>query len=97
MCGIAGFLGAPGARGENALRDLAEGAAAQLALRGPDDEGIWLEPTAGIALVFRRLAIIDLGQEGHQPMASACDRYRMVFNGEVYNYLDLRAGIEAAG
>ena len=97
MCGIAGFLGSPGARGENALRDLAEGAAAQLALRGPDDEGIWLEPAAGIALVFRRLAIIDLSQEGHQPMASACDRYRMVFNGEIYNYLDLRAELEAAG
>ena len=97
MCGIAGFLSAPGAYGENALRDLAQGAAAQLARRGPDDEGIWLEPTAGIALVFRRLAIIDLSQEGHQPMTSACGRYHMVYNGEVYNYLDLRADLEAAG
>ena len=97
MCGIAGFLGLPGALGENALRDLAQGAAARLALRGPDDEGIWLDAEAGVALVFRRLAIIDLSQEGHQPMTSACGRYVMVYNGEIYNYLELRADLESAG
>ncbi len=97
MCGIAGFLCPPGAMGENALRDLAQGAAAQLARRGPDDEGLLVEPESGIALVFRRLAIIDLSQAGHQPMASACGRYVMVYNGEIYNYRDLRADLEAAG
>ena len=97
MCGIAGFLGPPGALGENALHDLAQGAATQLVRRGPDDEGIWLEPAAGIALVFRRLAIIDLSQEGRQPMLSACGRYVMVYNGEIYNYLELREDLEAAG
>lgn len=75
--------------------------AAALAHRGPDDEGIWASPPAEgdppITLVHRRLAIQDLSPAGHQPMASACGRYVVVFNGEIYNQLELRAELEALG
>ena len=97
MCGIAGYLAPPMLMGENALTDLAQATAAALAHRGPDDEGIWLDAEAGAALVFRRLAIIDLSARGHQPMISASGRYVMVYNGEIYNYLDLRRDLEATG
>jgi asparagine synthase (glutamine-hydrolysing) len=65
--------------------------------RGPDDEGAWVDEAAGIALGFRRLAIVDLSLEGRQPMASACGRYVIAFNGEIYNYRDLRRELEGVG
>jgi asparagine synthase (glutamine-hydrolysing) len=65
--------------------------------RGPDDEGLWLDEAAGVALGHRRLAIVDLSAAGHQPMASSSGRWMMVFNGEVYNHHDLRAALDAAG
>lgn len=68
-----------------------------LAHRGPDARGTWADETAGIGLGFRRLAILDLSPAGHQPMASADDRYVVVYNGEIYNYQDLRAELEGAG
>ena len=97
MCGIAGFVNPPGAFAADALEALAVRAASSLAHRGPDDQGTWCDAEAGVALAFRRLAIIDLSQQGHQPMASACGRYVMVFNGEIYNYQDLRRRLTAAG
>ena len=97
MCGIAGFVNPPGAFGEDGLRALAERAATSLAHRGPDDEGTWTDPQAGVALAFRRLAIIDLSQQGHQPMHSDCGRYVMVYNGEIYNYRELRTPLAEAG
>ncbi len=97
MCGIAGFVTPPGTFREDGLRDLAERAAASLAHRGPDDEGTWTEPETGVALAFRRLAIIDLSQQGHQPMRSACGRYVLVYNGEIYNYQELRVSLTEAG
>ncbi len=66
-------------------------------LRGPDDEGAWADATAGIALGHRRLAILDLSPEGRQPMFSATGRFAIVFNGEIYNYLDVREALEAEG
>lgn len=61
-----------------------------LAHRGPDDEGVWSEPAHGLALVQRRLAIIDLSPAGRQPMVSRCGRYVIVFNGECYNFEEVR-------
>jgi asparagine synthase (glutamine-hydrolysing) len=65
--------------------------------RGPDDEGIWCDPETGIAMGLRRLAIIDLSPSGHQPMRSASGRHVLVFNGELYNFRELRKRLEADG
>jgi asparagine synthase (glutamine-hydrolysing) len=62
--------------------------------RGPDDAGVWLDESAGIALGHRRLSILDLSSEGHQPMVSACGRYVIAFNGEIYNYRDIRRELD---
>ena len=67
---------------------------ARLAHRGPDDEGLWCDAAAGVALGFRRLSIIDLSSAGHQPMVSAGGRYRIVFKGEVYNFAAIREELE---
>jgi asparagine synthase (glutamine-hydrolysing) len=81
----------------DALETIAESMSAPIAHRGPDDKGSWTEPSAGIAFGFRRLAIIDLTVQGHQPMTSASGRFTLVFNGEVYNYEQLRRPLEAEG
>lgn len=96
MCGIVGFL-VPASSGEAALAALAEKMSACLAHRGPDDSGVWVDEMAGLALGFRRLSILDLSPAGHQPMVSHCGRYVITFNGEIYNYLDIRAELEAFG
>ncbi|HSW29268.1 MAG TPA: asparagine synthase (glutamine-hydrolyzing) [Longimicrobiales bacterium] len=82
MCGIAGIVG-PGAS-----ESRARGMARVQAHRGPDDEGVWTGP--GVALSHRRLSILDLSSHGHEPMVSADGRHVLTFNGEVYNYLELR-------
>lgn len=66
-----------------------------IAHRGPDGEGHWIEGNVGLG--HRRLAIIDLSPAGHQPIASVSQRYVMVYNGEVYNYRELRVELEALG
>lgn len=68
-----------------------------LAHRGPDDSGMWMEPEAGVVLGHRRLSVIDLSPEGHQPMESSCGRYVIVFNGEIYNFQGLRDKLESQG
>jgi asparagine synthase (glutamine-hydrolysing) len=68
-----------------------------IAHRGPDDRGVWADAGAGIALGFRRLAILDLSPQGHQPMWSPSRRFVAVFNGEVYNFEDLRHELEGHG
>jgi asparagine synthase (glutamine-hydrolysing) len=68
-----------------------------LAHRGPDDDGVWVDAPAGVGLGFRRLAIVDLSEQGHQPMRSPSGRFTIVFNGEVYNHRQLRSELESAG
>jgi asparagine synthase (glutamine-hydrolysing) len=68
-----------------------------LAHRGPDDSGVWADAGGQAALGSRRLAVIDLSSEGHQPMSSADGRYTVAYNGEIYDFLTLRKQLEAAG
>jgi asparagine synthase (glutamine-hydrolysing) len=65
--------------------------------RGPDDEGYWIDRAAGVALGHRRLAIIDLRPEAREPMTNEDGSIQLVFNGEIYNYLELRRELESAG
>src|SRR5262249_6768320 len=91
MCGIAGFLDTSKQHSHARLLEIAQRMSDAVAHRGPDDEGQWADSAAGIALGFRRLAIIDISPAGHQPMVSASGRFVIVFNGEIYNYEELRA------
>ncbi len=97
MCGIVGILEAWPARGAEGLGALADGMANCLDHRGPDDSGTWVDAGAGVAFGHRRLAIIDLSPEGRQPMLSADGRYVLTYNGEVYNFADLRKQLEGLG
>ncbi len=95
MCGIAGLV----CRGERIAdpSSTADVLSAALAHRGPDGSGRWSSPDGDALLVHRRLAIIDLTPGGAQPMASPDGRYRVVFNGEVYNHAELRSAFESCG
>jgi asparagine synthase (glutamine-hydrolysing) len=94
MCGIAGILTSNGTELNPA--DLAKLAKA-LAHRGPDGEGIWINSEQTAGLVHRRLAIIDTTDRGHQPMHSTDEAYTIVFNGEIYNFLELREQLQQLG
>ncbi len=96
MCGVAGFLSTRNWNPEE-MRSITSRMTNSIAHRGPDDSGIWVDPEAGVALGFRRLAIVDLSAHGHQPMPSASGRFMMIFNGEVYNHPTLRRELESAG
>lgn len=89
MCGITGFLGIS-SRGSAVVADRM---ASALYHRGPDDSGVWVDEPAGVALAHRRLSILDLSPAGHQPMVSPSGRYVIVFNGEIYNHLELREAL----
>lgn len=91
MCGITGFLTTT--RSDSPETTLSRMADA-IRHRGPDDSGLWLDRAAGIGLAHRRLSIVDLSLAGHQPMMSSFGRYQIVFNGEIYNHLDLRAALK---
>src|SRR5690348_7661370 len=93
MCGIAGIVsfGAPVAPG--VLADMNQ----RLVHRGPDDGGEWVSPDGRAGLANRRLAILDLSPAGHMPMASADGRYWIAYNGEIYNYIEVRAELIARG
>jgi len=97
MCGIAGFLDLKRQTDAQSLASQAEAMGGAQIHRGPDSGGVWMDEAAGIALSFRRLAIIDLSPAGDQPMVSASGRYVLIFNGEIYNFKELRADLEAAG
>jgi asparagine synthase (glutamine-hydrolysing) len=96
MCGIAGFI-TPGLINAMALLRQVSEMTQAIFHRGPDDEGAWVEESAGLALGHRRLSIQDISPAGHQPMASACGRWIMVYNGETYSNQELRPLLEDRG
>lgn len=95
MCGIAGYIdyATPDA---DELRWRAGRMSRALQHRGPDDHGVWVDSAAGVALAHRRLSIIDLSSSGAQPM-SVDGRYTIVYNGEIYNFRELRADLARIG
>jgi len=95
VCGIVGYINCGGMATEAAKANVSRMASA-IAHRGPDDEGAWIDEVAGVALAHRRLSIIDLSPQGHQPMLSASGRYVIVFNGEIYNFRELRKQLDCA-
>ena len=97
MCGITGFWNTSLEFDTNQLKSVASCMSDKLVHRGPDSGGVWADETSGVVLAHRRLAILDLSPEGHQPMSSANGRYVIVFNGEIYNFLDLRRELTSLG
>jgi asparagine synthase (glutamine-hydrolysing) len=93
MCGLTGFW-QPRKFTAEAAKAVAEKMAGRVAHRGPDDAGVWVDESVGIALAHRRLSILDLSTAGHQPMQSACGRFVLAFNGEIYNHLAMRRELE---
>jgi len=92
MCGIVGYVATRSTVDEDTVRSMADA----LVHRGPDDAGVWIDRDAGIALGHRRLSVVDLSPGGHQPMYSADGRLVVVFNGEIYNFRELRKELEAS-
>jgi len=97
MCGIAGLFDTTRRAGTQELESIAGRMAETLVHRGPDDQGTWADAASGMALGHRRLSIVDLSAAGHQPMTSACGRYTLCYNGEIYNYADIRQLLVADG
>lgn len=94
MCGISGIFDPSGKTAPHQDIKTMNGA---ISYRGPDGDGFWDDQEHGIAFGHRRLAIIDLSEAGHQPMHSHSGRFVMSYNGEIYNYLDLRGPLEKEG
>ena len=92
MCGIAGIIGYRG-DGAGEIQKMNE----RMYHRGPDAGGVWLDESRRVALGHRRLAIVDLSENGAQPMHSPDERYVLVYNGEVYNFRELRRQLETDG
>lgn len=95
MCGFAGFCQMRS--GGEDMRVLATRMSEKIAHRGPDDSGVWVDSSVGLALGHRRLSVLDLSPAGHQPMHSRGGRYIIVFNGEIYNHMVLRRKLEDQG
>ncbi|HET8655871.1 MAG TPA: asparagine synthase (glutamine-hydrolyzing) [Longimicrobiaceae bacterium] len=89
MCGICGTW-SPARRGREAMATIVQEMADAITHRGPDSDGVWLDEECGVGLGHRRLAILDLSPHGHQPMLSPSGRYVIAFNGEIYNFRELR-------
>jgi asparagine synthase (glutamine-hydrolysing) len=94
MCGIAGLVSTTGLS-EGAAHQAVRQMTARMTRRGPDAEGLWSRE--GVVLGHRRLAILDLDARANQPMVSTDGRYIIVFNGEIYNFHELRREVEAEG
>ena len=96
MCGIAGYL-RPGGIDPRHATSIIAAMTDVIRHRGPDDSGTWVDGDAGVVLGHRRLSILDLSPTGHQPMSSASGRYVIVFNGEIYNFRELRGELAQLG
>lgn len=92
MCGIAGVICFDGKVDRGVLSQMTQ----SLERRGPDGFGMWLDNSQSIGLGHRRLSILDLSNSANQPMQSLCNRYVLVFNGEIYNHLDIRGRLRAS-
>jgi asparagine synthase (glutamine-hydrolysing) len=90
MCGLTGFIDLRNRLSADQLNSIVTDMAEAIRHRGPDDQGVWVEPESGIAFGHRRLSILDLSAHGHQPMVSRDGRYVLIYNGEIYNHLDIR-------
>jgi asparagine synthase (glutamine-hydrolysing) len=97
MCGIAGILDPTASTHADRLGALASAMALSVEHRGPDDSGVWVDADAGVGFGHRRLAVIDLGPGGAQPMVSSSGRWVMAYNGEIYNHLEVRRRLERDG
>jgi asparagine synthase (glutamine-hydrolysing) len=97
MCGVVGVLDPRHRRAAADTERLLESMAETMKLRGPDDWGVWADPTWGIGFGHRRLAIIDPSPAGHQPMPSGSGRFVISYNGEIYNHRELAAELRARG
>ncbi len=97
MCGITGIYSAKQGQNRQALARLATEITDTLSHRGPDSSGIWQDPDKPLALGHRRLAIIDLSENGHQPMESASGRYVITYNGEFYRFSEIKSELERMG
>ena len=92
MCGIAGFV----TKNEKInFAELLVNMGLEIKRRGPDDSGIWFDETSKIGFTHRRLSILDTSELGHQPMHSNNNRYTIIFNGEIYNHLQLRENLNS--
>lgn len=94
MCGIGGIVNFPACPIADSELDLLS---RSLAHRGPDGEGIWRSPDRAVGLVHRRLAILDASARSNQPMLSGDSRYILIYNGEIYNFLELKAELAKLG
>ncbi len=97
MCGIAGLFDPACATSADELDRVVSDMSATLEHRGPDAHGLWSDAEHGVALGHRRLAVVELGVEGAQPMVSRDGRWILVFNGEIYNHPDLRGRLRGEG
>lgn len=97
MCGIAGFFMQGGGADRRELAAIGTNMHKALAHRGPDSADVWQDPDLPLVLAHRRLAIVDLSADGAQPMASPSGRYMVAYNGEIYNYRELKESLEKLG
>jgi len=93
VCGLVGLAGSVGPDANGICRRMAD----SIEHRGPNDSGIWVDGSAGVALGHRRLSIQDLSPLGHQPMVSASGRYVVAYNGEIYNFRQLQQELQSRG
>lgn len=91
MCGIAGIV----PNSELPVEHLSRRMQNSLQHRGPDDQGIYISSNRKAALAHTRLSIVDLAPAGHQPMSTSNDRYWITFNGEIYNFQELRSQLQS--